>query len=75
MSVPLITKKNKCNHCNRKPGILSTCKYCQSHYCFNCLQHEVHSCPNLVAMKEEKKTILVKKLEEEKCVKKKLVEI
>lgn len=67
MSVPLITKK-KCESCKKKPGILSTCYYCQSIYCFNCLQQEIHSCVNILVMKEDKRDLLKQKLEAEKCV-------
>ena len=74
MSVPLITKK-KCESCKRKPGILSTCYYCQSIFCFNCLQQEVHSCVNILLMKEDKRHSLQQKLENEKCVRYKISQI
>nr|QOI90382.1 hypothetical protein HWQ62_00245 [Pyramimonas orientalis virus] len=74
MSVTVMTK-SKCGKCNKKPGILSTCKYCSTNFCFNCLQQEVHSCKNIEGMKCDKLIILKRKLEEEKCVKTKVQRI
>lgn len=71
MSV-IISKKQKCVHCKRKPGMLTECKYCTYAYCFKCLQVEIHECNNLCDMRENKVFLLKKKLESEKCVKEKI---
>ena len=64
--------KKKCQNCNKKPGLLTTCKFCESKYCFNCLQFEIHRCEGLVVMKEKKRRSLEGKLESERCVKPKI---
>ncbi len=71
MSV-IISKKQKCVNCKKKPGMLTECKYCNRAFCFNCLQVEIHSCDNLCDMKESKLTLLKDRLESEKCVKRKI---
>tara|TARA_Y100000389_G_scaffold176904_1_gene188754 strand:- start:360 stop:584 length:225 start_codon:yes stop_codon:yes gene_type:complete len=71
MSV-IISKKQKCAHCKRKPGMLTVCKYCIGAFCFNCLQVEIHECNNMCDMKESKLILLKEKLESEKCVKEKI---
>jgi hypothetical protein len=72
MSKSILTKK-KCNSCLKRPGILTICEYCNIHYCFNCIQQEVHKCVNIEVMKDDIRNNLKKKLENEKCVGKKIV--
>lgn len=71
-TTPSLTLKKKCYCCNRKRGLLTLCKYCNNHYCFNCLQYEIHNCEQTETMKENKRRNLQEKLENERCVKVKL---
>ena len=45
-------KSTKCHWCKKKPYLLK-CKECFCQFCSNCIQMEVHACPNLAARKEK----------------------
>lgn len=75
MSTIVLTKSKRCASCKKKPGLLNTCSYCKSLYCFNCIQIEIHNCEKQNDMKIHKLTQLKDKLELEKCIKDKIAVI
>ena len=41
----------KCQHCKKKPSLLK-CKDCSAMFCSNCIQLEIHACPQMAARKQ-----------------------
>ena len=73
--VPTLSIKKRCNKCRMKRPLLSRCKYCDMDFCFSCLQFEVHSCRGYEKMRDEKKTVLNKRLVNERCEATKVISI
>ena len=62
--------------CKRPCGLLSIkCEYCENLFCSGHRLTEDHKCKNILDQKKEKREINSKKLEAEKCIPKKIIQI
>tara|TARA_B110000305_G_C19009529_1_gene434265 strand:- start:277 stop:588 length:312 start_codon:yes stop_codon:yes gene_type:complete len=67
-------KKNKCpciiknEQCSSQPSlVVGYCKWCDTTFCSSCRMPEVHNCPNLDKLKENKKALNSNQINKNKC--------
>jgi len=65
LKCPCIINNETCN----QPLSLAIgyCKWCDTNFCVSCRMPEVHNCPNLDKLKNNKKDLNTQKLKEHKC--------
>lgn len=59
--------KKRCANCRAKRPLLDRCKYCDADFCFSCIQFEIHACEGYERMRDDKKGVLSKRLNSERC--------
>lgn len=75
MTTTFSITKNKCFNCKKRKTISSSCKYCNNDFCISCIQQEIHLCERFADLKRQKQFDLATRLENERCVKRKIEKI